>query len=129
MKFTDSPCIDFHSPPTHEASHLPVLIRSGNERNEFADRCGFPITTKPGRAAYESEPLMTHRKELGDIKTGSANLSQEKHGGSPLIGYVVSGEIDELTNAADCRRHVGRPIIAASSRAIGMPFEYPSAFR
>jgi len=34
---------------------------------------------------------MTHRKELGDIKTGSANLSQEKRGGCLLIGHVVSG--------------------------------------
>lgn len=34
---------------------------------------------------------MTYRKELGDIESGSAKLSQDEHGGCPLIGHAVSG--------------------------------------
>lgn len=43
------------------------------------------------RETNANEPLTTHRKHLGDIKTGVGPTSQDKHGKDLFIGRAVSG--------------------------------------
>ena len=49
------------------------------------------------REMSASEPLVTHRNALGDIRTGVALLLQEECGGNLPTGHAVPGVLGGMT--------------------------------
>lgn len=75
--------------------------------------------------ANVSEPLMTCRKLLDDIKTGAGAVSREQRGGSLLTARVVSGMKVARAQVAGLAWNVGTCRLDSNRRPVAQ--EWPAA--
>ena len=82
---------------------LKTVVVSDEEKAHVMRQVGT------GKASV-SEPLMTCRNTVDDIKTGVVKWSRDEPGGCPSIGQAVSGMEAARARSAASARNVGRRV-------------------